>query len=128
MIRLLLIEDDVVCANIVKQVLQLNGFEVFHAPDALMGLRGARDYNPDAILLDLNLPDLDGKMVALQLRKSPRWAETPIIAFTGQANSKTRRLALGFGCDEMISKTDDFEELPQQLLQIIETRTNAKLQ
>jgi two-component system OmpR family response regulator len=128
MIKLLLIEDDMVCANLVKHVLQMNGFEVFHASDALMGLRGARDYNPDAILLDLNLPDLDGKMVALQLRKSPRWAETPIIAFTGQANSKTRRLALGFGCDEMISKSDDFEELPHQLLAIIETRTHPNLQ
>ena len=128
MIKLLLIEDDVVCANLVKHVLQMNGFEVYIAPDGLKGLRGARDYEPDAILLDLNLPDLDGKMVAFQLRKSPRWSEIPIIAFTGEANTKTRRLALGFGCDEMISKTEDYEELPQQLLEIIAARTNAKLQ
>lgn len=127
MIKLLLIEDDMVCANLVKHVLTLNGFEVYHASDALMGLRGARDYNPDAILLDLNLPDLDGKMVALQLRKSPRWAETPIIAFTGEATSKTRRLAMGFGCDEMISKSDDYEELPHQLLEIIQTHASTKL-
>jgi CheY-like chemotaxis protein len=65
-------------------------------------------------------------MVAFQLRKSPRWSQTPIIAFTGDANSKTRRLALGFGCDEMIGKTDDYEALPQQVLQIIQARINTR--
>jgi two-component system cell cycle response regulator DivK len=117
--RLLLIEDDLITANLVKRTLEMYGIDVFHVTDGLVGLQAARDYSPDAILVDLNLPDIDGKVVALQLRKSARWARTPIIAFTAYAGEKMKKLAVNFGCTDMISKPIDPTTFHAQLMKII---------
>ena len=121
MLKLLLIEDDPVFANLVGRILELNGMDVCHVRDGKIGLQMVRELDPDAILVDMNLPDTDGKEIAFQLRKSARWEHTPIIALTGHAGDKVKRLAINFGCTDLISKPINPLTFPEQILKIIES-------
>jgi two-component system, chemotaxis family, CheB/CheR fusion protein len=127
--KLLLIEDDVNCANLVCRMLGYHDIEVRHVTSGLVGIQAAREFTPDAILVDINLPDIDGKVVALQLRKSPRWQHTPIIAFTANGTEKMKRLAINFGCSDLIAKpfeTTAFTEKILQTLANLPTNLNGK--
>lgn len=119
MVTLLLIEDDHNTARMVAKVLAPHGFEVHHAPNGLTGLRLARAVNPEIILVDMDLPDLEGKVIASQLRGSPESARLPIVAFTAENSARAKRLALAFGCDAFISKPIDTRTFPDQLREII---------
>jgi DNA-binding response OmpR family regulator len=119
MVSLLLIEDDLKYARMVEKVLSPHDFEIHHAPTGLKGLQLSREVNPDIILVDINLPDLDGKVVALQLRKTASLKYVPVVAFTAEDSDRARRLAHGFGCDGFISKSIDTRAFPDQVKQII---------
>jgi len=116
---LLMIEDDERYARMIQKILVSHNFEVHHAPTGILGLKLAREVNPDVILVDINLPDLDGKVVALQLRKAVSLKYVPVIAFTAEDSDKARRLAHGFGCDGFISKSIDTRQFPDQLKKVI---------
>ncbi len=120
MVTLLLIEDDHNAARMVAKVLTPHGFEVHHAPNGLNGLRLAREINPDVILVDMDLPDLEGKVVVSRLRGSAEAARLPIVAFTAECSARAKRLALAFGCDAFISKPIDTRTFPDQIRAIIE--------
>jgi DNA-binding response OmpR family regulator len=119
MITLLLIEDDDKAAKLVKKVLEPHGFTIHHAPNGLIGLKMSRRVHPDIILLDINLPDLDGKIIAVQLRRSIQKGTIPIVAFTAETGDRARRLALAMGCDHFITKPIDTRSFPQDLLRIL---------
>ena len=80
--RILLIEDDMKFARVVEKVLGAKGYEVVHAPTALEGLHLAEECQIKLVLLDIDLPDLDGKVVATMLRARPCMKKVPIIAVT----------------------------------------------
>jgi two-component system cell cycle response regulator DivK len=126
MVTLLLIEDDHNAARMVAKVLTPHGFEVHHAPNGLTGLRLAREVNPDIILVDMDLPDLEGKVVVSRLRGSPESARLPIVAFTAECSARAKRLALAFGCDSFISKPLDTRAFPEQLREIIARNKEGK--
>ena len=112
---ILLIEDDEKFARLVKKVLGVRGYEVLHAPTALQGLQLAEEDRIKLVLLDIDLPDLDGKVVAMMLRSRPNMRELPIIAVTAQDGSTARRLIRGFGCDGYIPKPVDTRKFPDQI-------------
>jgi two-component system cell cycle response regulator DivK len=120
MFTLLLIEDDLRYAKMVEKILHPHDFVIHHAPTGLKGLQLAREVHPDIILVDINLPDLDGKVVALQLRNSTALKYVPVVAFTAEDSDRARRLAHGFGCDGFISKSIDTRTFPQQITEFIE--------
>ena len=119
MSTILLIEDNIRNANLTIKVLSHYGHEVIHAPTAIDGLREAQRYPPDLILLDLDLPDLDGKAVANRLRQMPSMAKIPIVALTANVAPITRRLAMAFGCDGFLTKPIDTREFPNQIAAFI---------
>jgi len=119
MVTVLMIEDDMLCARMVEKILKAHDFEFHHAPTGLSGLKLAREISPDIILVDINLPDLDGKVVALQLHGAHSKKPAPIVAFTAEDSDKARRIALRFGCDSFLSKSMDTRTFPDQLRQII---------
>jgi two-component system cell cycle response regulator DivK len=112
---ILLIEDDEKFARVVQKVLGVRGYEVLHAPTALEGLQLAEDSRVNLVLLDIDLPDLDGKVVATMLRARPYMRDVPIIAVTAQDGSTARRLIRGFGCDGHIPKPVDTRQFPDQI-------------
>src|SRR5436305_29189 len=116
---ILLIEDNHDCARTVNKIIEPRGHSVVHAATALDGLKLARSLRPDLILLDMDLPDLEGKVVVNQLRVDPGFRAIPIIAFTAENSSRAKRMALAFGCTGFISKPIDTRTFPTQIESLI---------
>lgn len=112
-INILYIEDNPDNMLLIKRVIEAQGYNFFHAPNGLEGIAIAEREVIDVILLDINLPDIDGYEVARRLRKSPinRLAYVPIIAITANALKGDAEKALEAGCDVYMSKPINIREL-----------------
>jgi two-component system cell cycle response regulator DivK len=84
--------------------LERNGFEVLVAPDGEQGVAMAHKEHPDLILMDLNMPVLDGWEATRQLKGAPETQAIPVIALSAHAMSGDRERALEAGCDEYDTK------------------------
>jgi signal transduction histidine kinase len=102
--RILHIEDDPANRLLVRKLLQAAGHEVMEAADGLEGVRLACTNRPDLVLVDLNIPGLDGFEVALRLRSEPSLAGVPIVAITAEGDRET---SLAVGCDGFFQKPID---------------------
>jgi CheY-like chemotaxis protein len=100
----LVIEDNEQNLYLVRFMLEKNGFIVHEARDGRTGIVLAGALRPDLILLDIQLPELDGYAVAAELRKDPALRETPIIAVTSYAMAGDREKALAAGATDYIEK------------------------
>src|SRR5437870_5299046 len=99
--RILHIEDDPTNRLLVRKLLLAAGHEVIDAADGLEGVRIACAQRPDLVLVDLNIPGLDGFEVALRLRGEPSLAGVPIVAITAEGDRDT---SLAVGCDGFLQK------------------------
>jgi DNA-binding response OmpR family regulator len=122
MTTLLLIEDDPYSARLVHKALASHQYEIHHAPTGLEGLRLARQVSPQVVLVDLNLPDLEGKAIVSQLRGRILEVGTTIIAFTAEDDARTRRIMRAFGCDDLIGKPIDTRTFADQIAQVIQRK------
>ena len=111
----LLVEDDLENARLFTRILETASYQVTHATRGMEGLRHARQHKFIAIILDFDLPDIDGSQVGLALRRGI--GATPLIALTAHADHLTRSKAKAFGFDAFIAKpcTD------QDLIRTVET-------
>lgn len=110
--RLLLIDDDVRLADMVVQYLGSAGYTVEHRPDATTGLEAVRAWTPDAVLLDLGLPDADGLDVCRELRALPDPAgRTPVLMLTARGETTDRVVGLEMGADDYLPKPFEPREL-----------------
>jgi two-component system, OmpR family, alkaline phosphatase synthesis response regulator PhoP len=105
---ILIIEDDQDIQRIVRLELEDAGFKVLVASDGVSGLTLARESNPDLVILDLGLPDLDGAEIARRLRKT---SDTPIIVLTAMDAVSTKVNLLESGADDYLTKPFHPEEL-----------------
>lgn len=106
--HILIIEDDLDIANVLKLDLTDAGYQVDHADVAMTGLIKAREDNPDLIILDLGLPDFDGGDVVQRLRKN---SAVPIIVLTARDTIDEKVRLLGLGADDYIIKPFHPDEL-----------------
>ncbi|MBX3063017.1 MAG: response regulator [Anaerolineae bacterium] len=120
MVSILLIEDDLNCARLVQKVLAPHDHKVLHAANGLTGLRAARELSSALVLVDMDLPDLNGRAVVVQLRSILREVNVPIVAFTAESGTRAQRIALAVGCDDFISKPIDTREFPARIHAILE--------
>lgn len=104
MARILHIEDDATNRLLVRKLLAAQGFEVVDAVDGLEGVRLACAERPDLILVDINIPHLDGYEVTLRLRGEPSLVGVPIVAITAEGDRDT---SLAVGCDGFLQKPID---------------------
>ena len=111
--NVLYIEDNQDNMMLVKRALEARGYRLLQALNGLSGLEVAEREDVDLILLDINLPDIDGYEVARRLRRSskPALARTPIIAITANALKGDAEKALEAGCDVYMSKPINIREL-----------------
>ena len=114
-LRLLLVEDHEEIWDFLSRRLKRRGYEVSVATDGQEGADKARAEKPDILLLDMNLPTLDGWSVARQLKAEAGTAGIPIIALTAHAMSGDREKALAAGCDDYHPKPIDFARLVSQI-------------
>lgn len=101
---ILYIEDNPQNMRLVRKILKHAGYSVIEAEDGMSGLDAAFGQRPDLILLDINLPDIDGLEVAAQLNADAGMAQTPIIALTANAMLGDRERLLAGGCDDYLPK------------------------
>ncbi len=101
---ILLIEDNAQNSYLTTFILESNGFEVLSVEDGAKGIALAKETKPKLILLDIQLPVMNGYEVATQLRKIPSLNDVPIIAVTSYAMTGDREKCLAAGCNGYIEK------------------------
>jgi CheY-like chemotaxis protein len=111
----LVVEDNPVNLELVEAVLNREGYEVISAVSAEEALKRLERLRPDLVLLDIQLPGLDGLGLTRLLKANPATVEIPIVALTAHARPEDRQAALEAGCVEYISKPIDTRTLPAQL-------------
>lgn len=111
--NVLYIEDNPDNMTLVQRALETRGYRLLKAKNGLEGVRTAETEDVDLILLDINLPDIDGYEVAQRLRASEKKAlkTVPIIAVTANALKGDAEKALNAGCDVYMSKPINIREL-----------------
>jgi CheY-like chemotaxis protein len=115
MAKILLVEDHQEIWDFLSRRLKRRGYDVVVAQDGEQGLQKARSEAPDLLLLDMNLPVMDGWTVAKTLRAEDATRHLPIIALTAHAMAGDREKALEAGCNDYHPKPVDFSQLLTQI-------------
>ena len=118
--RVLLIDDDPVNRELVQAVLEGDGFDVEVASDAAGGIELARRELPDAILMDLQMPDMDGLQATRILQTEPDTSHIPVIAITAHVRPDDQARCLEAGCACHIAKPVDTRTLSDIVRRVIE--------
>ena len=119
MARVLIVEDDAAIGQVLQRSLQLEGYEVALAPDGVSALEQAYDFEPDAVILDLGLPRLDGIDVAKRIRKD---SDVPILMLTARDGLESRVAGLDAGADDYLVKPFERQELLARLRALLRRR------
>jgi DNA-binding response OmpR family regulator len=119
MIRVLLIEDDEATRLLIRINLQAAGIELLEARDGSAGIELARSRRPDLILLDVELPVLDGWQVGRELLDDPATHEIPVVFLSGRTHPDDRQRGLRIGAREYITKPFDPTTLAARIEQIL---------
>ena len=106
--KVLVVEDDINIAELLRLYLQKDGFEVSHAADGGKAVEMAKEIQPDLVLLDIMLPVMDGWQVCRELRKSMKM---PIIMLTAKGETEDKVSGLEMGADDYIVKPFEVKEL-----------------
>ena len=111
MFRILVVEDSPVNMALTVAILESAGHAVLQADHAVPGMEMAREQRPDLILMDIQLPDIDGLMATRMLKRDPRTAHIPVIALTAHAMAEDEKKARDAGCDDFDTKPVDIQRL-----------------
>jgi two-component system cell cycle response regulator DivK len=120
--KILVIEDNEQNLYLIRYILEDCDYEVFSALDGKEGVKSAASVLPDLILLDIQLPIMDGYAVARLLRQNPDLADTPIIAVTSYAMPGDREKAMEAGCSGYIEKPIDPDTFDKQVEKYLSLR------
>lgn len=123
--RLLVVDDEAGLQRLVRRQAEAAGFDVSTADTAAEGLRLAHSEAPDAILLDLGLPDQSGIQVMESLRRDPRTARIPVLVWSGSDVSEGNARALAAGATDYLDKLEIAQWLPK-LRRLLEPRGEPK--
>lgn len=115
------VEDVVENRNLIRRILESAGYQVVDAENALRGIEMANELRPDLILMDINLPDLDGFTAVTRIRSFSHLNTVPIIALTARNVGDDRERAKAIGCDGYLNKPVDFDELITEVDRHIQT-------
>ena len=117
--KVLIIEDNERNIYLSSFILEKNGYEVFQARDGKEGIKQAREVEPELILLDIQLPVMNGYEVARALRANPVLADVPIVAVTSYAMVGDRESALAAGCTGYIEKPINPETFAEEVAEYL---------
>ena len=119
MARVLVIEDNPANLKLATLLLKNAGHTVLSAVDAETGLTQARAEQPDLILMDIQLPGMDGLAATTLLKKDPETAAIPIIALTAMAMKEDQQKTFEAGCDAYITKPLRYKDLYEAILRLM---------
>ena len=106
--RILLVEDNEFNRDMLSRRLQRKGFDVIIAEDGDSGIRLAQESRPDLILMDMDLPVLDGWEATRRLKADPATSGIPVVALTAHAMKSDHDRAMASGCDDFATKPIEF--------------------
>jgi len=109
--KILIVDDEKDFVRIVKQTLVSGGYQVLTAGDGKEAIEKVRNEAPDLMILDINMPDMDGYEVCKKLRQDPVYRRLPIIMLTVRKDVKDQVKGMELGSDEYITKPFNPEEL-----------------
>ena len=115
MMKVLIIEDDAIIAHIYRNRLEKEGFQVEVAPDGQTGFYRIHETRPDAILLDLMLPKMDGMQILKKIRAQKQFQEVPVLVFTNRYLPDMVQEATRSGATQVFSKAN---LTPRQVVEI----------
>lgn len=115
MIKILLVEDNEMNRDMLSRRLRRKGYEIILAGDGATGIELAKTVNPDAILMDMGLPVMDGWQATQILKADPQTRSIPIIALTAHAIAGDREKCLAAGCDEYETKPIEWTRLLEKI-------------
>jgi two-component system cell cycle response regulator DivK len=119
--RILYIEDNAGNRTLVKRVLEPEGYTVIEAPDGKTGLDLAVAQLPDLILMDINLPEVDGYTMTSRIRATPGLGNIKIVAVTANVMKGDKEKTLAAGCDGYLQKPIDVDLLPEQIARFLKS-------
>lgn len=120
--KLVIIEDDLNVAEMLNAYFRVQGYDVFTVNLGEDGIRACRQVNPDLVILDIRLPDIDGYEVARRMRRDIKTQETPIVFLTQKRERSDRLQGFEVGADDYITKPFDVQELRLRVRNIIKRR------
>ncbi len=118
--RILIAEDDDMNRRLIKDVLMYYGYEVMEAANGDEAVKMAAKHKPDLVLMDLQMPVMNGAEAIRQLKNSPETKGIKIIAVTGFAMKSDRERTLETGADDYIAKPIDIRRLPEAIERLFE--------
>jgi len=116
---ILYIEDNDDNRLLVRRVLESEGYRVVEAEDGPQGFELLQSEIPDLVLMDINLPDMDGYEATQHLKQMPALKKVPVIAMTANVMKGDREKTLAAGCDGYICKPIDIDILPEQIAEFL---------
>jgi len=119
---ILYIEDNPENRLLVKRVLEAEGYLVMEADSGMAGLSQAAETRPDLVLMDINLPEIDGYELTRRLKRMDHLAGVPVVAMTANVMKGDREKTLAAGCDGYIQKPIDVDQLPIQIARFLQVR------
>ena len=111
----LIVEDNEKNLRLARDVLQFHGFHTLEARTAAAGIALAAESHPDVVLMDIQLPDMDGASALAALRSDPGTAGLAVVAMTAFAMREDRERLLNAGFDGYMSKPIDVKEFPKEV-------------
>ena len=111
----LIVDDNEKNLRLARDVLRASGFRTVEAASGEEAIAVATEHEPDVILMDIRLPDIDGTEAAARLKREPRTAAIPIVALTSLAMKGDRERFLALGFDGYLEKPISVRELPDQV-------------
>ncbi|MCE5180677.1 MAG: response regulator [Betaproteobacteria bacterium] len=122
--KILLVEDNEMNRDMLSRRLERRGFQMAFAEDGEQGITLAKQEQPDLILMDMNMPVLDGWEASRRIKNHPPTSAIPIIALTAHAMSGDREKTLAAGCDDYDTKPIEFERLLGKITALLQKSEN----
>ena len=123
--KILVADDDSRSRELTREILQAQGYQVAEACDGRQALEALAEALPDLVLLDIQLPFVDGFAVLRQLRQHPGGAAVPVIALTARAMRGDREKVLAAGFDAYISKPVDRRRLTKEIERLVQAKLSG---
>jgi len=118
-LKILYVEDNPENRLLVRRILLAEDFDVIEAADAYQAMKIIETTKPDLILMDINLPEVDGYTLTARMKENPKLSQVPIIALTANVMKGDRERILDSGCDGYIQKPIDVDALPVQIREFL---------
>jgi DNA-binding response OmpR family regulator len=124
--RLLIVEDNIVILTMQKQIFEMEGYDITTAQDGIDALKKAKEERPDIILLDVNIPGMNGFEVCRQIKGDPELQDSIVVMISAVYYSdEDARKGMAMGADAYFTKPYENEVLQSKIKELIENRKHG---